>query len=679
MENFLQERKDYLLLISDTINNIEHLTNLEIRINKIKNYIFSEISKGNLLEKEFLYLGLLIKRQKVDISCQPQIPELKNNLSTLLNKFPDNSKEIFAINDNIFLLSILCGNLENGLKNYIKNIFILDFHAGINFGYRDFLPQAITLLNPGSDVLFDVIKELFQNYLSFKKKQRRSMLNWIWQCLWPSQIILQIRKEVFELYPILKVALYKLIEKEKIDEVMIFSMFIFNIMINVIDEPKNLYPKIQKEITEPCCNLYNMWIKKHKDLLRVNEFEKSNKRKVKIALVRPHIGYWSPFKIEYSLLKALKINEEFNKKYEIAVYSFDSLDLWAGRGDDPKCIKMLKEAGIKYFSPVNCYNEKYGYYTNYHKKILDFRKKIIEDEIDILIYSDHLYSVGEFLFLSRTAPMQIYWSQGNDFYNVDNIDKRICISKPACKKFKWNLFKIDSTNELLLGTEEDKNKGYEIKQKFIKKYGENTVILGYIGRLTKIDNLKYLDTISKILNTNKNSIYLACGAGNEESIKEKIKRCGIPRDRFIFTGFVNPHVYGWVIDIFLASFPMGSGQALDEYRRKGKAYVTMCDKEYLGNLKRDFKVVPERLSFIQLYSGEQKIKLFNMEPIIDENRYSFTYQTISHVFNCEDYVKVANRLINDEELKEKIIEEHKYIFEQNKVSIIDEFLRIIDD
>jgi hypothetical protein len=72
------------------------------------------------------------------------------------------------------------------------------------------------------------------------------------------------------------------------------------------------------------------------------------------------------------------------------------------------------------------------------------------------------------------------------------------------------------------------------------------------------------------LEENPKSIYLACGTGNEESIKQKLVKYNIPKERFLFEGFVNAHVYGYIIDVYLNTFPEPSGESANEFLKKGE-------------------------------------------------------------------------------------------------------------
>ena len=109
---------------------------------------------------------------------------------------------------------------------------------------------------------------------------------------------------------------------------------------------------------------------------------------------------------------------------------------------------------------------------------------------------------------------------------------------------------------------------------------------------------------------NQNTIYLACGTGNEETIKEKIKKYGIDEKRFIFTGHVKPHVYGWVIDVWCDSFPLGQGQSKDEFIAKKKPVIFHIKRQ----IKRD------NINRVFVAKDEEEYIAFVNELIMNKNK-----------------------------------------------------------
>jgi glycosyltransferase involved in cell wall biosynthesis len=84
-----------------------------------------------------------------------------------------------------------------------------------------------------------------------------------------------------------------------------------------------------------------------------------------------------------------------------------------------------------------------------------------------------------------------------------------------------------------------------------------------------VNNWEYLSAVAEIMKNNPETVYLACGTGSEEEIKEKVEKLGIA-DRFYFEGFVDPHVYGYVIDIYLNTFPEPGGLSVLEFIKKAQ-------------------------------------------------------------------------------------------------------------
>ena len=156
---------------------------------------------------------------------------------------------------------------------------------------------------------------------------------------------------------------------------------------------------------------------------------------------------------------------------------------------------------------------------------------------------------------------------------MENIDLRISHFTQECKDKKWRVFDVPLAEDFLVGSEEDKKKGKILKESLLKTFGEDTVILGTIGRLIKINSDEYIKTIAEIMKQNPNTIYLACGDGNQVTIKEKLKKYNIDEDRFLFLGQVKSHIYGWVIDVWPDSFPLGQGQSKDEFIAKNRPVI----------------------------------------------------------------------------------------------------------
>ncbi len=52
------------------------------------------------------------------------------------------------------------------------------------------------------------------------------------------------------------------------------------------------------------------------------------------------------------------------------------------------------------------------------------------------------------------------------------------------------------------------------------RYPKEAIILGFIGRLIKMDSDEYLEAVARIMMQNKNTIFLACGGRPGEHTEE---------------------------------------------------------------------------------------------------------------------------------------------------------------
>lgn len=285
------------------------------------------------------------------------------------------------------------------------------------------------------------------------------------------------------------------------------------------------------------------------------------KKKVKkIAFIHDRLINYSIFNVFYGLLQALKENKSENCEFIILDLNFPQLG-----GSDIKIQKKIKELG---FTFIECherfFNNKNVLFTPV-QKCLALRKIIIDMEIDVLI-GMHSQAEYNFLFTTRTAPLQIYWSHGNLRYNIDNIDKKL-----SHLYIDETSQKIDIPVDIKRYNPHKDNKQIESIRKL---YPKDSLILGTIGRLTKLNSDIYLETISKIMKKYPKSVFIACGSGDSEELKLKLEKLSI-LDRFYFPGHIDANIYGHIIDIWLDSFPYSNGESKAEFYYKTDKYAIL--------------------------------------------------------------------------------------------------------
>ncbi|NPA55133.1 MAG: hypothetical protein GXO40_02080 [Epsilonproteobacteria bacterium] len=598
--------------------------------------IFDKIKQGQLPSDETILK--LLDDPFIDKDNQE---EIKKYISILTNSLQSAqlTQEQLMIAKVLFVLETLVGD-EHAVYNFIDRAFRLYMHE-VDLDFIEFLNTFLVKVGPHR--LFDILNQQISTLHTLPKKQMRSFFNWVLHEVWSLKEYHNNSKFKM-LYPNLQQLLYQLRDSGRIDDMMYVEFFTYHIMGNsfhTIDE----WREFNQTITQETIKAYKNIIPQ---LPKPNPKKKDKKR---IAFVKDRIVFNSPFMVEYSLFRNLLSNEEFRKNYEIIVYSFNQFEK---SDDDENCILDLQDIGVRVKSPVSYFKQD-GYYNNHLDKALTLRQVMIDDDIDIML-AGGVFPILNFLYVSRVAPLQIYYSHGNCAYDVPNIDKRISHFEQECKEFEWNVINVPLAREFLVGNEGEKIVADIIKQDYKQQFGEDVVILGTIGRLIKLDSDEYIQTIAKIMKENPNTIYLACGSGNEDNIREKIKKYGIDEERFIFTGHVKPHVYGWVIDVWINTYPLRQGHSQEEYLAKQHGWAV--EGEFLIDCK-------EKNDYERIYNNFLKdraeffYEVFEVTPDdIDENvsydRLRFNvYKKHNKDINEESILKCIEHVEEAKDCKDK--------------------------
>lgn len=347
-----------------------------------------------------------------------------------------------------------------------------------------------------------------------------------------------------------------------------------------------------------------------------------NKQKIKIAFLQERIISYSINKTFYSFLKTLK--KYANNNFEIIILDLNFAELG---GSSLYFVEKIKEIGFEYVDCQESFSDKNGIFYNLLEKVKKLKDYIHNREIDVLV-GMHSRPEYNYLFTTRTAPLQIYWSHGNFEYDIKGIDKVIShYDSRSMKNYNFETINI-------LRDEESWNPKVdnEIILKERQKYPEGVLILGLIGRLTKMDSIKYVDLICDIMDEFKNTIFIACGEGNIDGIIRKIEKKGLLKNRFYFPGFVDAHIYGHIIDIMPNTFPYLQGESMNEFQTKKKAFVTLQEKQYVDMNILNVKDKNDN----PFVATEDDYKRVLRKLIVDE-KYRKNIAQLAYDFNIKEY------------------------------------------
>lgn len=258
----------------------------------------------------------------------------------------------------------------------------------------------------------------------------------------------------------------------------------------------------------------------------------------------------------YQLLQNLK---KYGKnKYEFIILNLETPEHGELNRDT---VKKFLSLGFEYYDLHLITDSEEGQFYNQVEKALKVREFIISKNINTLINISNWHPIYTFLFTTRTCQKQIYWSHGNYGYDIKGINTRFTHSRTYdIEKYKI----LDIAQDFKKYTSP---KDLDMIQKVKDCFSPDTIILGTIGRLVKIDSDPFLNLIAKVLHDNKNLVFLACGGGDQDIIKSKIIKLGI-ENQFILPGHIHPSIYGYAINVFCWPFPYGSGEVYAEYELK---------------------------------------------------------------------------------------------------------------
>jgi len=201
------------------------------------------------------------------------------------------------------------------------------------------------------------------------------------------------------------------------------------------------------------------------------------------------------------------------------------------------------------------------------------------DGIDCLMF-DTPDALTTLLVVKRMAPAQLYLEMGFDAWRVPNIE--FCFQ---CFSVRWETM-VDTPDRCLrlplvdhldfLAPERDPAAIAALRNEINHVLPDGAapeVVYGFFGRMTKVTQ-PWLDLVERILTATPRAVCFIGGGGGQNPIVDEFLRRSPVAARIVYHNrYVDGHIVGRAIDVFLDTFPFPGSLACLECQAKGVPVV----------------------------------------------------------------------------------------------------------
>ncbi|TCR70016.1 hypothetical protein [Bosea sp. BK604] len=195
-----------------------------------------------------------------------------------------------------------------------------------------------------------------------------------------------------------------------------------------------------------------------------------------------------------------------------------------------------------------------------------------------VIISDMNNAIPTVLFSRRVAPVQIFLQAGMPAWPIRNLDAVFNSFGIAPEIAGWgNARMLDFNPPWDLSTLNQARSPDLIAQSRAR-LPDATKLIGSYGRLVKVTR-PYLEAAERILQSCPDAALIIGGTGDDSDIRAFIAASAVGGRMHVETGWVDGHVWGRLIDVFLDTWPVTGGESSREMIAKGRPVVTLHSEE----------------------------------------------------------------------------------------------------
>ena len=215
---------------------------------------------------------------------------------------------------------------------------------------------------------------------------------------------------------------------------------------------------------------------------------------------------------------------------------------------------------------------------------------IRNDNLDILI-ADGVGATATYLFMSRVAPIQIYYDYGCPFWSIPQLDWALSAQADDAALVGLPVGRTTKSWSVLL-TSKRQQRIHKTTDRLARlRYPADRIIVGCIVRFAK--RSEYIDILETLLEKRQDVHVVLVGPGESAFVSRLTSNERLARDVSIVNGYQELATYAPVFDMFLDTFPHSGGAAPIEVAAHGVPIVSMetADKQRDYASQRDPRLV----------------------------------------------------------------------------------------
>jgi hypothetical protein len=216
----------------------------------------------------------------------------------------------------------------------------------------------------------------------------------------------------------------------------------------------------------------------------------------------------------------------------------------------PELLERCRAVGVDVCPVVDAL----GTAASYEARFQWLRERFRQDRVGVCVWVSAPI-MAAFALSMRLAPVQIYWALRFHPVSGPYIDGYISWGAPdeQTRRYGRQEWEVVPMTLALDTPPADSAAVDKLRRQF-----PEPVLLGTLGREEKINSAPYLRAVAGILSAHPEAGFLWTGRTEHPAIAGQWRAAGVA-DRCHFVGWVDTRLYAAALDVFLETFPFGSG------------------------------------------------------------------------------------------------------------------------